>query len=157
MKLFLILFGTAGAGILGYMTEPTLRPHVIGNSPKTSVVVQSTPDPVIQTAKEAGIDLASLTPEQLPEKIVLKEENQLSDESSGLTITIAAGSPAKLIRIDGTNAWVRPGDTAYTIIVPISKTDLVEQLIANPPKPPQPDSAFASQPEPEPTNNPWDN
>jgi len=152
MKLFLILFGTAGAGILGYMTEPSLRPYVIGGSPKTSVEVHAAPDTSDLTAAAAQIYLARLTPEQLPKKVILKEETRFSDESSGLTITVAAGSLAKLISLNGTNVSVRPGDTAYTIIVPISKTDLIEQLIANPPPPPAP--APAPEPTPAPAAEP---
>ncbi len=150
MKLFLILFGTAGAGILGYMTEPVLRSQVIGSRPKASAEVQAAPDTSALTAAAAEIYLARLTPEQLPKKVILKEETRFSDESSGLTITIAAGSLAKLIRLDGTNVSVRPGDTAYTIIVPISKTDLIEQLIANPPPAPAPAPEPIPAPAPEP-------
>lgn len=158
MKLFLILFGTAGAGILGYVTEPTLRDQVIGSSPKPSTAeIHSAPETSNLPEDVTGVYLASLTPEQLPKKVTLKEETRFSDESSGLTITVAAGSLAKLLRLNGTNVSVRPGDTAYTIIVPVSKTDLVEQLVANPPPPPalpEPEDAFAPKSAPEPTPAP---
>ncbi len=144
--------------MLGYLTEPTLRSQVIGSSPKPSTAeIHSAPETSSLTADATGVYLASLTPEQLPKKVTLKEETRFSDESSGLTITVAAGSLAKLIRLDGTNVSVRPGDTAYTIIVPVFKTDLVEQLVANPPPPPaapKTDDAFASEPAPAPTPEP---
>jgi hypothetical protein len=158
MKLFLIVFGTVGAGILGYVTEPTLLSQVIASSPKSGTAeMHSIPETSGLTADATGAYLASLKPEQLPKKVTLKEETRFSDESSGLTITVAAGSLAKLLRLDGTNVSVRPGDTAYTIIVPVSKTDLIEQLIANPPPPPatpEAEDAFAPAPATEPTPEP---
>ena len=120
MKLFLILVGMGAAGFLGYLVEPSLRLQVTGIAPDgapTSGLDQApAPAPAL-----TDIDPATLAPNQLPQKVTLNEEIKFSDESSGLTVTIAAGSKAKLIRIDGGNAVVRPGDTAYTISLPISK------------------------------------
>ena len=112
MKLFLILLGMGAAGILGYLTEPGLRPQVTGIDPKgkptkTADGNEATPaDPV------TDIDPATLAPNQLPEKVTLREEIKFSDESSGLTMTVSAGSKAKLIRIQGKDAVVRPGKAA---------------------------------------------
>jgi hypothetical protein len=158
MKLFLILFGMGAAGILGYMSEPGLRPRVTGIASKGSVTSSADGNAGTIVALPTDIDPAKLAPNQLPEKVALSEEIKFSDESSGLTMTVAAGSKAKLIRIQGTEAVVRPGDTAYTIVLPISKTDLLEQLAANPPPPaattptePEPAPAPEPAPVPDPT------
>lgn len=151
MKNLLLLCGIVVAGVLGYMIEPSLRSQVTGAPTGKGTSELPETDADMQSAADAGIDLASLSPEQLPRMVILKEATQFSDESSGLTLTVAAGSPAKLIRLDGSNVAVRPGDTAYTLVVPISKTDLIEQLIANPPapvEPPAPEPAAEPQPEP---------
>lgn len=153
MKVFPLLVGTAVAGVLGYFCEPSLRSQLTGIT-TTPVLPGAEPTAdfdALAAAAEAGLDLASLTASQLPKTVILKEETQFSDESSGLTINVAAGSPVKPIRIEGKNVAVRPGATAYTTIVPISKTDLVEQLIANPPAPPEPEVPETPvEPEPEP-------
>jgi hypothetical protein len=62
----------------------------------------------------------------------------------------------KLVRIDGTDAVVRPGDTPYSIVLPIEKTDLMEQLAANPPSAvPAPEPApVVPEPAPEPKPEP---
>ena len=65
-------------------------------------------------------------------------------------MTVAPGGKVRLVRVEGTNAVVRPGSTAYTILLPITSTDLLEQLAANPPPPPKPKPA----PEPEPAPAP---
>jgi outer membrane biosynthesis protein TonB len=69
-------------------------------------------------------------------------------------MTIAAGSPAKLVRVTGKDAVIRPGDTAYTISIPISKTDLLQQLAANPPPPPSAVAAVDPAPAPAPVTEP---
>lgn len=153
MKLILMLCGMALAGVLGYLTEPSLRPQVTGTASTDGAAHFPAATDEAPTAESAGIDLASLTPEQLPKMVILKQETKFSDTSSGLTMTVAAGSPAKLIRIEGNNVAVRPGVTAYTIVVPISKTDLIQQLIDNPPPPPAPpapEPAVEPAPAPEP-------
>jgi hypothetical protein len=143
MKLFPMLCGVVVAGVLGYVTEPSLRSQLTGIGSSDAVADLPEPDAGGLSAADAGIDLASLLPEQLPITVILKEETQFADKDSGLTMIVAAGSSAKLIRIEGDNVAVRPGVTAYTMVIPITKTDLIEQLIANPPPPPAP-------PDPEP-------
>ena len=154
MKLFLMLFGMAAAGVLGYFTEPSLRLQLTGLSPDGKTAA---PAPVADEAPAAAItdiDPATLTAEQLPKKVILSEAVQFADSSSGLTMTIAAGSPAKLVRVTGKDAVIRPGDTAYTISIPISKTDLLQQLAANPPPPPSAVAAVDPAPAPAPVTEP---
>lgn len=132
MKLFLILLGMAAAGILGYKKEPELRFALTGISPTDGKMKIANPLDSAATAAPA-IDPASLSADQLPEKVTISVDIKFSDETSGLIMTIAAGSKVKLVRIDGANAVVRPGDTPYSIILPIEKTDLMAQLAAKPP------------------------
>ncbi len=147
MKLFLILMGMAASGYLGYLVEPNLRQSVtgLGEKPSAASPAEETPAPPI-----TDIDPATLTPEQLPEQLTVNSEVRFSDESSGLTMTVSPGGKVRLVRIERGNAVVRPGSTAYTILIPISSTDLLQQLAANPPPPPAPAPAPAPEPNPEP-------
>ena len=147
MKLFLILVGMAVSGYLGYLVEPSLRQSVTGIGGKTAA--DSTPE-AAPAAPITDIDPATLEPEQLPEHLSVKSEIRFSDDTSGLTMTVAPGGKVRLVRVEGSNAVVRPGSTAYTILLPIASTDLLEQLAANPPPPPKPKPA----PEPEPAPAP---
>ena len=133
MKPFLILVGIAAAGVLGFVAEPTFRFKVTGLNPKkvSGNALETLGIPASGSAP--AIDLTALTPEQLPKSVTISDEIKFADEASGLSITLAAGSHSKLLRIEGANAVIRPGDTAYSIVLPISKTNLMEQLAANPP------------------------
>ncbi len=150
MKLFLMLFGMAAAGVLGYFTEPSLRLQLTGISPDGKTTAPSMPPEPAAEILVSGIDPSTLAPEQLPKKVILNEAIQFADAASGLTMTITAGAPAKLVRIQGKDAVIRPGDTAYTIAIPISKTDLLQQLAANPPPPVAPPPAVEPETKPEP-------
>lgn len=133
MKLFFILLGMAGAGVLGYMKEPSFRMALTGISPGDGTSMASANQARNSLQPTIKIDPASLSADQLPEKVTLNADVKFSDESSGLTMTVSAGSRVKLVRIDGLNAVVRPGETPYSIVLPIDKTDLMAQLAANPP------------------------
>ncbi len=143
MKLILMLVGMSVAGILGYFAEPSLRQLLGGSQPADAQPSSSNTDPA-PVENTSGVDPATLSPEQLPEKVTLKTEVKFSDTSSGVNMSVAAGSSVKLVSIKGDQAVVRPGDTAYTLTLPYSNTDLIEQLNANPPE----DSA-------NPFNNPY--
>lgn len=133
MKLILMLVGMAVAGILGYFAEPALRPHLVGNSPGDSKSSAPKNDPAA-VENVSGVDPATLSPEQLPEKVILKTEVKFSDSTSGVKMSVAAGSSVKLVSIKDDQAVIRPGDTAYTLTLPYANTDLIEQLNANPPE-----------------------
>ncbi len=137
MKSTVILVGTAAAGLAGYFCEPALRPILI--QPSAPRVPSVTADPVpAKLVTSSGLDPATLTPEQLPKQVVTKSELKFADSTTGVTMSVASGSKVRLIRIESGKAVVRPGDTAYTVSVPIPETDLIEQLEANPPPPPAP-------------------
>lgn len=134
MKQFLVLLSMAGAGVLGYLAEPSLRFQLTGVAPgaKGSQAVRKLPDGSSQ------INLASLTPEQLPLLVLLKTDVKVVDATSGITMLIQAGNRVKLISIDGSAALISPGEASARGTVSVFDTDLMEQLIANPPAPPAP-------------------
>ena len=136
MKLFFNLVGVATAGVLGYLAEPSLRLKLTGSEPsavekgKYASVKLQMPDGAPQ------IDLASLTPEQLPQQILILTDVTVSDPATGMEMIIKPGNRVKLVRIEGGNAVVSPGEGAFRGLVPVSKTDLFEQLAVSPPAPP---------------------
>ncbi len=132
MKQLLILLGMGTACILGYMAEPSLRFNITGSHSKVTTPISASREAV--TA--APIDPATLTADQLPPKVSLKSSIAYTDKSSGLTLSFASGSSVKLIRVEAGNAIIRPADTTLTLVVPIEKTDLMEQVADNPPSTP---------------------
>jgi hypothetical protein len=132
MKLFYI-FGTAAAGVLGYMAEPSLRFQLTGTQP-SPVEMAENGKVMLQVGDDANqTDLASLTPEQLPQKITIHTEAKVSDSTSGLTMTIQAGNKVKLVRVEAGNAVISPGEGPFSGKIPVMDTDLLQQLAANPP------------------------
>ncbi len=120
MKLFYI-FGTAAAGVLGYMAEPNLRLQLTGKQP-SSVEIAENGKLVLQ------VDLASLTQEQLPQKITIHKNAQVSDAASEVTMTIQAGNKVKLIRVEAGNAVISPGEGPFIGKIPVMDTDLLQLL-----------------------------
>ena len=171
MKLLPTLFGMAAAGALGYLAEPSLRFQLTGMHPsavesgKNTNVVLQLPDGAPQ------IDLASLTAEQLPQRVLLNTDVKVSDPASGVTMSIPAGNRVKLVRIERGNVVVSPSDGPFLGLVSVTDTDLLQQLAANPPGsvapadvaiPPQPiipltgdsEEPAVKTPEPPPTPEP---
>jgi hypothetical protein len=161
MKTFLILLGTIVSCALGYWAEPRLRPHIAALPAAKTPTPAAPPAGEIPTPPETP---AHPTEGLFPEKVTLRQNVQFSDEASGLTMTIAAGREVRLLRIEGDNAIVRVGETEYTIVVPISQTDLRARLgqeetaPADPaPEPapePAPVPAPGAEPQPEPAPEP---
>ncbi len=133
MKLLSNLLGMALAGTLGYLAEPSLRFQLTGKQPSAVEMARNT-NVVLQMPDGAPpIDLASLTAEQLPQRILLNTMVKLTDAATGVTMTIPAGNRVKLVRIEGGNAVVCPEEGPYRGLVPITETDLLQQIAANPP------------------------
>ena len=133
MKLLPTLFGMAAAGALGYLAEPSLRFQLTGMHPSAVENGQNT-NVVLQLPNGAPqIDLASLTAEQLPQRVLLNTEVKVSDPASGVTMSIPAGNRVKLVRIERGNVVVSPSDGPFLGLVAITDTDLLQQLAANPP------------------------
>jgi hypothetical protein len=144
MKQFLVLLSMAGAGVFGYLAEPSLRLRLTGIAPSANgaASVRELPD------GSSMINLASLTPDQLPLLVLLKSDVKVIDGSSGVTMLIQAGNRVKLVRIEGSSAVVSPGEGPASGTVSVFDTDLMEQLLANPPekKAPPPPAMPAATP-----------
>ncbi|MCF7674606.1 MAG: hypothetical protein K9N23_12940 [Akkermansiaceae bacterium] len=79
-----------------------------------------------------GIDLATLSPAQLPAQVTLKTTAEVTD-ASGLKMKIDPGNRVRLLRVENGWAVISPGTSPFEGRVPVSGTDLMEQLAANPP------------------------
>ena len=121
-------------------------PDAVPNSPAPPAVTPPpiTPPPVAPPV----IDLAKLTPAQLPAQVTLKVTTEVGD-ASGLKMKIDPGNRLSLVRLEGDQVVVSPGSGPFEGRVPVSGTDLMEQLQANPPVvPTEPTPAPAPTPEP---------
>ena len=143
MKTFLFLLGLVAAGIVGYSFEPDLRHSLTGKQPETRKakpqivpVIADVPEEAPPAEEPVEIDPASLSPDQLPKQVVLKTNVDITDAELDLKVTITAGNPVDLIRIEGENAIISPGSEKYQATVPISQTDLIERLTSPPPAEP---------------------
>lgn len=135
MKFVINLLGLAAIGFLGYVAEPFLRGSLVGMAGKPQNASQETPK-ASEAGPAASINLATLAPNQLPERVMLYADARVTDASSGVTMKIEAGNRVKLIRIEGENAVISPGEGPFQGSVPVNGTDLLEQLAANPPAAP---------------------
>ena len=138
MKLFSTLFGMAAAGALGYFAEPSLRFQLTGTKPSAAEVAQDKRVMLQFPGETPRIDLSTLSPEQLPQRVLLNTDVKVTDAGSGVTMLIQAGNRVKLVRIEGGNVVVSPGEGPFLGRVPITETDLVKQIAANPPQTPAP-------------------
>lgn len=150
MKVFFNLCGMAVAGFLGYSLEPNLRFQLTGLERGKAEMAQD-----VRVVLQVGdsleqVELESLTSEQLPEKILINTGVDVTDSSSGITMNIKAGNRLKLLRIEGGNAIVSPGEGTYSGRIPVMDTDLVKQLSENPPvvKPKMPETPVTPAAEP---------
>ncbi len=134
MKEFLYLLGIVVAGALGYKFEPQLRAQLTGAPPTTEVIDETV---IIEGRAATGptIDPATLAASQLPEKVLLKTDAKVADSSSGIVMTIDAGNQVRLVRIEGQNVIISPGQGPFVGKVAISDTDLLARLAAKPPSP----------------------
>lgn len=143
MKFFLAIIGILFAGILGYVLEPDMRYALTGQTPVAIVQVPpvkveeqpavSIPAPV----PKPTYDYSGLQPSQLPEKIVLKSAVVATIAGETDTLPLPAGTKVKPTRIEGSDVHFSVAGTAQGR-VPVAQTNLVEQLIANPPPAPAP-------------------
>lgn len=148
MKFLLATIGIIGAGFLGYVLEPNLRYGLTGKYPAAPPV----PAPVIVnqpagagTAPAApAYDYSSLQPSQLPEKIVLKVQAFATAPGESDALPLPAGTKVKPLHIEGSDVHFSVLGTAQGKIA-VANTNMVEQLLTNPPPAP------TTTPTPEPT------
>lgn len=133
MKLFIHLCGIVLFGLLGYSIEPNLRFQLTGMKP-SKVETAGRQKVILRMGDGKGdIDIETLTPDQLPEKVMIKSNVTASDATTGITMNIPAGNLVKLIRIENGNVVVSPPEGNYQGKIPITDTDLLKQLSENPP------------------------
>jgi len=156
MKWLLFILGIGIAFVAGYNLEPSMRLQLTGvpsqaNDDSAEVADADKPKtPAVPAPAAPGIDLASLTREQLPERVLLKAEVEVSDASADIKMKVPAGSRVALVRIENGNAIISPGGGPFEGVAPIAATDLLEQLAANPPGPAPVVAQIEPEPEPEP-------
>lgn len=136
MKFLLAIIGIFGAGVLGYWLEPSLRP-ILTKTSATTVVEKNHSQPSAETvvAEEApklSFDYTKLQPHQLPAKITLKSAATATASGETDALPLPPGTKVKPLRIEGFDVHFSVLGTAQGKIE-VKQTDLVEQLIANPP------------------------
>lgn len=154
MKFFFAILGIIGAGVLGYVLEPDMRYSLTGIAPKAEPVKPkpaapeatepTTPTPAPTPAAPA-YDYSKLVPSQLPEKVLLKVQATATAEGETDALALPAGTKVTPVRIEGTDLVFSILGTAQGKVA-VAQTNLVEQLIANPPPPP----VVEPEPKPEP-------
>jgi hypothetical protein len=127
MKGFIIILGFVAA-LAGYLSYPAMRYQLTGLGQIPQPPPQTTPT----SPTPPVIDLAKLTADQLPAQVTLKVATEVAD-ASGLKMKIDPGNRLKLVRLEGTQVVVSPGTSPFEGRVPVSGTDLLEQLAAKPP------------------------
>lgn len=143
MKFFMAIIGILGAGFLGYVLEPDMRHALTGQTPVAVVQipsVKSEEQPVAfvpASVPKPTYDYSGLQPNQLPEKIVLKTAVVASIAGETDTLPLPAGTKVKPTRIEGSDVHFSVAGTAQGKVA-VAQTNLVEQLIANPPPAPAP-------------------
>ncbi len=158
MKFFFATIGIIGAGFLGYILEPDMRPALTGQTrtvPSPPVAVTTQPAQPVPAALTPTYDYSTLLPHQLPDKIVLKVQAIATAPGESDALPLPAGTKVKPTRIDGSDVHFSVLGTAQGKVA-VAQTNLVEQLIANPPpvaapQPVEPAPAVVTKNEPEPT------
>ena len=165
MKFVLAIIGIGAAGTLGYLMEPSLRPLLTKQknaAPRTASSTSPTSDAEPEVPAPApDYDYTKLLPEQLPAKITLKSEANATAAGETDSVPLPAGTKVKPLRIEGFAVVFSVLGTAQGKI-DVKQTDLIEQLVANPPAPvvtetapqPEPAPAVTTKPEPEPEPEP---
>ena len=151
MKEILYLLSIVAIGALGYKYEPDLRFRLTGGESESEVIHEkAATEATAPSAQVAApkIDLASLTPSQLPEKVLLTADAKVADSASGVVMTITAGNRVKLVRIEDDSVIISPGVGPFVGKVAIADTDLIQQLAAKSSSPvaPTPEAPAAAPP-----------
>ncbi len=124
MKHLITLCVVCLAAYFGYKFEPALRQVITG------IPYQANSLPANQA--DLNIDPTTLGPDQLPKEVSIYVTIPFKDDSSGLTANLVAGSKHPLLKVMGSNLQIQVKDTNYKITLPISKTDLLQQLAQMP-------------------------
>jgi hypothetical protein len=156
MKLLLMLIVAGSAAYFGYKHEPDLRPFITG-------IPQAAHPSIPDSLRD--IDLASLSANQLPKEVTIFITRPYKHSNGNLEITILPGSKHAPVKISPPNVHLRVEGTKYQFVLPIDKTDLIQQLSQMPldsapdptntepalPKPQSPSAQPTASPTPAPT------
>lgn len=142
MKHLITIAVVGAAAYFGYKFEPDLRlaitgiPYGVGHR----MAINSLPN----------VDLATLRSDQLPKEVTIFSTIPVKDQSTGIIINLPAGSKLQPIKITPPNVQLLVKGTNYKIVLPIEKTDLIEQLSLIPLDTTPPPTPAEPEPEPEP-------
>jgi hypothetical protein len=141
MKNLITIAVVGVAAYFGYKFEPDLRlaitgiPYGVGHR----MAISSLPN----------VDLATLRPDQLPREVTIFTTIPAKDQSTGIIINIPAGSKLQPTKITPPNVQLLVKDTKYQIVLPIDKTDLIQQLSLMPLNTAPPEAPAEPEPVPE--------
>jgi hypothetical protein len=142
MKHLITIAVVGAAAYFGYKFEPDLRlaitgiPYGVGHKMANSSL--------------PNVDLATLRPDQLPKEVTIFATIPFKDTSANLVINLPAGSKHQPVKITPPNVQLLVKGTKYKIVLPIEKTDLIEQLSLMPLDTAPPPTPTETEPEPEP-------
>jgi hypothetical protein len=142
MKHLITIAVVGAAAYFGYKFEPDLRlaitgiPYGVGHKMANSTL--------------PNVDLATLRPDQLPKEVTIFTTIPFKDTSANLVINLPAGSKHQPVKITPPNVQLLVKGTKYKIVLPIDKTDLIEQLSLMPLDTAPPPTPTEPEPEPEP-------
>ena len=138
MKFFMATLGILGAGLLGFFLEPELRYGLTGQEPvRATVAATPTPSELTPIPVAQNYDYSKIQPNQLPDKVTLKSEAAALAPGETESLPLKAGTKVKPLRIEGSYLCFSVLGAAEGKIA-VDKTDLVAQLLANPPPAPTP-------------------
>ena len=166
-------------GLLGFALYPNIQPTLVGagwiakvaprNVPVASdeestepatTTTDPTSAPAPAPAPAATIDLASLTPDRLPQQVTVRAVVTVKDAGGTLQMQVPVGQQVKLVRLEGEDVIVRPlVSDALEGRLPAAQTDLLDLVKAAMPAPettpmPAPETTPAPTPAPEATPAP---
>lgn len=142
MKHLITITVVAAAAYFGYKFEPDLRlsitgiPYGVGHK----ILNDSLPN----------VDLTALRPDQLPKEVTIFTAMPFKDTSANLVINLPPGSKHQPVKITPPNVQLLVKGTKYQIVLPIDKTDLIEQLSQMPLSSAPTETPAEPKPEPEP-------
>lgn len=142
MKHLITIAVVGAAAYFGYKFEPDLRlaitgiPYGVGHKMANSSL--------------PNVDLATLRPDQLPKEVTIFATIPFKDTSANLVINLPAGSKHQPVKVTPPNVQLLVKGTKFKIVLPIEKTDLIEQLSLMPLDTAPPPTPTEPEPEPEP-------
>jgi hypothetical protein len=142
MKHLITIAVVGAAAYFGYKFEPDLRLAITGIPYGVGHIMANSTLP--------NVDLATLRPDQLPKEVTIFATIPFKDTSANLVINLPAGSKHQPVKITPPNVQLLVKGTKYKIVLPIDKTDLIEQLSLMPLDTAPPPTPTEPEPEPEP-------